>query len=674
MATQVQWRGGSTNEHNTFVGAAREITVDTDKQTLVVHDNSTAGGHPLLREDQDNLPSSVTNGLYTPGTNQVALATGGTGKLFIDANGKVGIATTDPKSKLDVIGTDVSYPGLKSADAPTTVVANAAANTYVRVAGGLYANASSVNLDLSVGQAKNANIQSGWRLKAKSSATVANPSGSDFQIIPTTLATTSATSLTEGSAALTILNTGNVGIGSTSPTGNLTVNNTTGNCVLEITRGAPGAGYGYQLTGASGATTPALRFTPMSNGVWGDEAMRLDASGNLGIGTQNPQQPLHIKNAGSSACRLVLENTGSSSVTSTQVWSQNDDLVFDTNGSDKVRITSDGKVGIGNQAPNYALDVTGSINAYNGFLRIAGTSSPSGNDPHIYRPGSSEMGFWAGGDERMRIDSSGNLLVGTTSSTSVGSSVGAKIQTRFSSSNVGISVVRENNTPIIALGRANGVVAQIVSDNQALGEIRFAGADGTDLESIAASITCEVDGTPGANDMPGRLVFSTNPGSPATGPTTRMELKADGRLYVQGVYDFTASASTVVVQPNGLIARSSSSIKYKTNVETIQDQYSDAILNVRPVWYQSLSELDNPDWGWWGFIAEEVAEIDPRLVHWKTVESVVQEDGSRVETPCDPAPEDVAYDRFVPHLLNLIKRQQQAIETLEAKVAALESA
>jgi hypothetical protein len=52
MATQVQWRGGSTAEHATFTGAAREVTVDTQKQTLVVHDGSTVGGEALLREDQ----------------------------------------------------------------------------------------------------------------------------------------------------------------------------------------------------------------------------------------------------------------------------------------------------------------------------------------------------------------------------------------------------------------------------------------------------------------------------------------------------------------------------------------------------------------------------------------------------------------------------------------------
>lgn len=47
MTKQVQFRRGTTAQHSTFTGALAEVTVDTDKKTLVVHDGSTAGGTPI---------------------------------------------------------------------------------------------------------------------------------------------------------------------------------------------------------------------------------------------------------------------------------------------------------------------------------------------------------------------------------------------------------------------------------------------------------------------------------------------------------------------------------------------------------------------------------------------------------------------------------------------------
>src|SRR6056297_4343642 len=47
MATELKLRRGTTSQHSSFTGAEAEVTVDTDKNTVVVHDGSTAGGFPL---------------------------------------------------------------------------------------------------------------------------------------------------------------------------------------------------------------------------------------------------------------------------------------------------------------------------------------------------------------------------------------------------------------------------------------------------------------------------------------------------------------------------------------------------------------------------------------------------------------------------------------------------
>ena len=45
----IQLRRGTTAQHSTFTGLVGEITVDTDKDTIVVHDGTTAGGYPLAK-------------------------------------------------------------------------------------------------------------------------------------------------------------------------------------------------------------------------------------------------------------------------------------------------------------------------------------------------------------------------------------------------------------------------------------------------------------------------------------------------------------------------------------------------------------------------------------------------------------------------------------------------
>ena len=59
MPTQLQLRGGTTLQNASFTGLAREVTVDTTKHTLIVHDGSTAGGHELALADLSNVSGSV---------------------------------------------------------------------------------------------------------------------------------------------------------------------------------------------------------------------------------------------------------------------------------------------------------------------------------------------------------------------------------------------------------------------------------------------------------------------------------------------------------------------------------------------------------------------------------------------------------------------------------------
>jgi hypothetical protein len=64
MATQVQLRRGNTTQTNAFTGAVAEITIDTTKNTIVVHDGSVAGGYPLARESAVIIAGSYANSAF----------------------------------------------------------------------------------------------------------------------------------------------------------------------------------------------------------------------------------------------------------------------------------------------------------------------------------------------------------------------------------------------------------------------------------------------------------------------------------------------------------------------------------------------------------------------------------------------------------------------------------
>jgi hypothetical protein len=73
MSIATQRRGGTTVEHSTFIGLAREITIDTTKKTVVVHDGVTAGGFPLQLETN----FKTINGQAITGTGNLTISGGG---------------------------------------------------------------------------------------------------------------------------------------------------------------------------------------------------------------------------------------------------------------------------------------------------------------------------------------------------------------------------------------------------------------------------------------------------------------------------------------------------------------------------------------------------------------------------------------------------------------------
>lgn len=344
-----------------------------------------------------------------------------------------------------------------------------------------------------------------------------------------------------------------------------------------------------------------------------------DSSGNVGIGKTSSGNKLEIEGQG--ATKVVIDartDAANGSSASLELWSKNGS---GTNNFGQIEYDGDGSFIIGS------------------------AGSGGGGVPITFRHGSTE---------RARIDTSGRLLIGTAGEDAFASNANAKLQVRATS-----------DAPQIVLGR-NDTTA---TTNETLGILSWYGNDGGSYQECA-SVRAVVDANHANDDKPTRLVFFTCGDNTAT-LSERFRLDNSGRVHAYGAYDTTtSSAANVNVASDGILRRSTSSAKYKTNIETLSDSFSDALLACRPVWYRSTCEGDNPDHSWWGFIAEEVAEIDPRLVHWKTTEITYDENGSAVESPCDPEPEGVAYDRFVPHLLSLIKRQKTRIETLETQNTA----
>jgi len=225
------------------------------------------------------------------------------------------------------------------------------------------------------------------------------------------------------------------------------------------------------------------------------------------------------------------------------------------------------------------------------------------------------LAFFTGAAERLRIDSAGNVGIGTSSPTNY-TPFGYGSSVEVSGGTGGSLIVSDS-------GQANKTVLTNYSNTG---------------EGILKTVTNK------------SLHFATNDGSP------QVTLSTVGNLTVPAMYNNTSGgAANLGVAPSGEIYRSTSSLKYKRDVENAVHGLAE-VLSLRPVTYKGKNERDGENiFG--GLIAEEV--------HAAGLAEFVEyaEDGS---------PDALAYGNMVSICVKAIQEQQKLIEALTARIEALE--
>jgi hypothetical protein len=132
----------------------------------------------------------------------------------------------------------------------------------------------------------------------------------------------------------------------------------------------------------------------------------------------------------------------------------------------------------------------------------------------------------------------------------------------------------------------------------------------------------------------------------AGGITTRLEISPEGNVYFPGI-GTTASAANAVLNigssPANELLRSTSSLRYKSDIRDISSEWKQIVSNLRPITYRSRAVADDPELRWFGLIAEEVSQVEPCLVNYTT-----DHDGNKV-------PESVQYERLTVLLLKAVQ-------------------
>jgi hypothetical protein len=155
------------------------------------------------------------------------------------------------------------------------------------------------------------------------------------------------------------------------------------------------------------------------------------------------------------------------------------------------------------------------------------------------------------------------------------------------------------------------------------------------------------------NNMTGKNFIVYGNGNNING-TELLKLNENGFINIPGIYsNTTALGSNVYVNSNGGLFRTTSSKRYKKSIKPLPLEKAKRVLDMKPVSYKSKSEHDNSDYTYYGLIAEDLAELDPRLVTF-------DEEGK---------PDGVQYDRVVPMLVGMIQDLNSRLTKLEEQNA-----
>ena len=365
-----------------------------------------------------------------------------------------------------------------------------------------------------------------------------------------------------------------VGIGSTQPTE-----------ILDV-EGAIRVGTGITIDSASGIITATKFVGPMEGTVTGNiSGTSGGLSGTPDITVRNVtgvaatftgivtyEDVTNIDSVGIITARShvsIADSILHTGDTDTSIrFPAADTFTVETGGSERVRVTSAGRVGIGSAIPGHNLEIMGSFPDFaisdsdttNDKFRILhnGGGTQLMVDPNNVGPNASYLLVAVDGTEKLRVDSSGRTLINTSSSIATEPDVQGytpALQVVHAPSSAGTNGVSINRfqagnafaPPLIFQKSKNDTIGShtIVADNDELGDISFAGSDGAAFRT-AARINVDVDGTPGSSDMPGRIQFSTTADGAAT-PTERLRIDSAGRMLIG------ATSAVAGADANGLL-------------------------------------------------------------------------------------------------------------------------